>query len=304
MIKRFWYVLPLLIIVICLWLIPHGVKKLSFKPVKGIRFTEGKRIFTNGLVFDKHGYQLEPSWKLYLVDDDSVMVFSPKMKRYYGFHVYFDHDSIFNMVDAWFKLKEINKDSLMLQALRVENRVIMNNDEGSKVQLTFYSDRYLKSRKIKNAASLGLPRLNDTAYIRQRASLANSHLDSAFSARNPVVLSSRSDLVKVEKVVSLSTPLNKIDPSVDYLYPEYNITINKAYEDFDYSFSVFVDDMGLMHFRKSEIPYPSAFQKTYTDVMKGLISGYLKVYLDITPGKTLGIAHTSVILLNVTGKKQ
>lgn len=298
MIKRFWYAPPLLIIAVFIFTRHYGKTGLFFSAVKDIRFTEVKRRFNNGLVFDKQGYQLEPSWKLYFTADDSVNVYSPKMKRFYGFHVYFDHDSVFNMVDAWFKLKHLGKDSIVLQALRVENKVIKDDDEGSKVYLTFYPDN-----KIKNTSIPGLPTRNDTAYIQSRAKLANSKMDSAFSARYPVVLTSKSPLVKVEKVVSVSTPLSKIDPSVDYLYPEYNITINKAYEDFDYSFSVFVDDRGLMHFRKSTIPYPSAFQKTYTDVMKGIIDGYLKLYLDVTPGKTLGIAHTSVILLNVTGKR-
>ena len=302
MIKRYWYVPAILFIIFCLWLQPYGKKRISFNAIKGIRFSEIKRKFSTGLVFDKQGYQLEPLWKLYFISDDSVMVFSPKMKRYYGFHVYFDHDSIFNMVDAWFKLKKVSKDSLSLQALRVENKVI-KDDEGSKVYLTFYSEPYLKSGKIKNLNSLGPPGRKDTLYIQSRAKLANSNLDSAFSARQPADLKSRSDLVKVEKIVSASTPFEKIDPSMDYLLPEFNITIHKAYEDFDYSFSAFVDVQGKILFRKSQIPYPPEFQKTYTDVMKGIIDGYLKIYVDVTPGKTLGIAHTSIILLNITGKK-
>src|ERR1700742_3563821 len=124
----------------------HTKRGLPFGTVKGMNFKEVRRIFSNGLKFDKQGYQLEPAWDLYFLSDDSVLVFSPKMKKYYGFHVYFDHDSIFNMVDAWFKVKKITKDSLVFQALRVENKVILDNGEGSKVYLTFYSDPYKKSR--------------------------------------------------------------------------------------------------------------------------------------------------------------
>ena len=89
---------------------------------------------------------MAPLWKLYFISDDSVMVFSPKMKRYYGYHVYFDHDSIFNTVDAWLKVKKVNGDSLVLQAHQVENKIIRDNDEGSNVFLTFYSYKYLKAR--------------------------------------------------------------------------------------------------------------------------------------------------------------
>ena len=51
-------------------------------------------------------------------------------------------------------------------------------------------------------------------------------------------------------------------------------------------------------------PILPEYKATYEQVMKGLIDGYLHHYLDITPGNTLGIAHASSILLNVTGKKE
>jgi hypothetical protein len=282
----------------------YGKPGLPFGIVKGTRFTEVRRAFNTGLVFDKQGYQLEPSWKLYFLSNDSVMVFSPKMKRFYGFHVYFDHDSIFNMVDAWLKLKKIDKDSLVFQALRVENKVILNDDEGSNVFLTFYSDQYIKSGLAKNIQKMGIPGAKDSLFIKARAKLANGSMDSAFSAREPVILKSKNGLLKVEKVNTVSSPLNKIDSSIDYLYPEYNITIHKAYEDFDYSFTVFVDDKGKMHFGKSTIPYSQEYKKTYEGVMNGIMKGYLEHYLEITPGNTLSIPHTSSILLNVVGKKQ
>jgi hypothetical protein len=277
-------------------------RALPFSAVKGTGFTEVRRVFDTGLKFDKMGYQLEPSWKLHFISDDSVQVFSPKMKRYYGFHVYFDHDSIFNMVDAWFKLKKITTDSLVLQALRVENKIIMDDDEGSKVFLTFYSDRYIKSGTV-NIKKIGTPGPRDTLFIKKQAKLANDKIDSAFSAREPVIFKSKTPLVTVEKVKNISTGLVKIDASDDYISPEYNITIHKAYEDFDYSFYVFVDDKGKMYFRKSTVPYYPEFKATYEQIMKGIINGYLQHYLEITPGSTLGIAHTSSILLNVLGKK-
>lgn len=282
----------------------HHKKTLPFGTVRGTHFTEVRRIFDNGLKFDKQGYQLEPSWDLYFIADDSVLVLSPKTKKYYGFHVYFDHDSVFNMVGTWFKVKKIAKDSIILQALRVEEKIIEDNDEGSKVYLTFYSDRYKKSRSAEYIQKMGLPGLKDTLFIKAKAKLANSKMDSAFAARKPVELKSKTPLVTVEKVKNVSTDLEEIDAADDYLAPEYNITVHKAYEAFDYSFYVFVDDKGKMYFRKSVVPYMPEFKKAYEQIMKTITAGYLQHYLEVTPGKTLGIAHTSSILVNVTGKTE
>ena len=59
-----------------------------------------------------------------------------------------------------------------------------------------------------------------------------------------------------------------------------------------------------MFFWKSSVLYSSEYKATYEKVMKGIADGYLQRYLKITPGNTLGIAHTSSILLNVKGKTQ
>ena len=282
----------------------HNKRGLPFGTVKGTHFKEVRRIFSNGLKFDKQGYQLEPSWDLYFLSDDSVLVFSPKTKKYYGFHVYFDHDSIFNMVDAWFKVKKIAADSLIFQALRVEKKIILDDDEGSKVFLTFYSDPYMKSHSAESIQKMGIPGPKDTLFIKARTKLANNKIDSAFAAREPIILKSKSHLLTVEKVNSVSTPIQEVDAADNYLAPEYNITIHKAYEDFDYSFYVYVDDKGKMYFRKPTIPYYPEHRATYERIMRGLINGYLYHDLDITPGSTLGIAHVSSILLNVEGKKE
>ena len=119
-----------------------------------------------------------------------------------------------------------------------------------------------------------------------------------------MVLKSKSKLLTVEKVNSVSTPIQEVDAADNYLNPEYNITIHKAYENFDYSFYVYVDDNGQMHFKESVVAYGAyghQYKAIYDQVMKGIIQGYLQLYLDITPGKTLSIPHTSSILLNVKG---
>jgi hypothetical protein len=208
------------------------------------------------------------------------------------------------MIDAWFKLKKLAPDSMLLQALRVENKIIKDDDEGSKVYLTFYSDHYIKSHNAKKIEAMGLPDKKDTTFIRQRAAFANAKPDSSFAAREPVGLKSRSPLISVEKLKAESTPINEVDAADDYLTPEYNINIHKAYEDFDYSFYVYVDEKGKMTYRKSTVPYSAEYKNTYEQIMKAIVSGYLMHYLEITPGNTLGIQHTSSILVNVTGKKE
>ena len=295
------FYLPLLFILLCFSCKNFRRAGLQFGDFKDIHFKEVKRVYTNGLQFNNHGYQLEPLWQLSFVSDDSVNVFSPKMKRYYGFHVYWDHDSIFNMVDAWFKLKKLTKDSMVVQALRVEEKVIKDDDEGSKVVLTFYSDKYIKTQDVKKIQAMGLPGKNDTAFIRKRIAKTNASPDSLFAAREPVMLKSLSPMIKVEKVEHESTPIDKVDPSEAYMEPEYNITIHKAYEAFNYIMYVYVDDKGKMTFRNSAIPLMPEFKNSYEQVMRGIVNGYLMHYLDITPGKTLGIPHTTYILLNVNG---
>ena len=298
--RRFY--LPLLLIMLCFSCKNFRRAGLPFGDFKGIHFKEVKRVYTNGLQFNNHGYQLEPLWQLSFVSDDSVNVFSPKMKRYYGFHVYWDHDSIFNMVDAWFKLKKLTTDSMVVQALRVEEKVIKDDDEGSKVVLTFYSSKYIKSQDAKKIQAMGLPGKNDTAFIRKRIAKTNANPDSLFAAREPVVLKSLSPLIKVTKVEPESTPIDKVDPSEAYMEPEYNITIHKAYEAFSYIMYVYIDEKGKMTFRNSAVPLMPEFKNSYEQVMRGIVNGYLMHYLDITPGKTLGIPHTTYILLNINGK--
>jgi hypothetical protein len=277
---------------------------LPFGDMKGIHYTEVRRIFNTGLVFDKQGYQLAPVWRFYFVSDDSVQVFSPKKQRYYGFHIYYDHDLIFNMVDSWLQMLKLTPDSILFRTLRVnEKREILLDDEGSNVYMTFYSDAYLKKKKAEVVKRMGLPSAKDTAYIKTRSALANRVLDSAFSAREPVIMKSTSLFVQAERVVKQEDPLSDMDPAEDYLYPEYNITIHHAYEDFGYSISAFVDEKGGVYFRKSQIPYSHEFETTYDKIIKSIIAGYVARYVNVTPGTTLGIPHTSIIVLNLTGKK-
>ncbi|HWD86922.1 MAG TPA: hypothetical protein VG367_02270 [Mucilaginibacter sp.] len=277
---------------------------IPFGDFKNITYNEVRRVFDNGLVFDKQGYQLSPVWKFHFVSDDSVQVFSPKKQRYYGFHVYYDHDQIFNMIDSWLQLQKMNSDSIVFRSLRVnEKKQILMDDEGSKVFMTFYSDAYLEKKNTGAIKKMGLPGVKDTVFIRQRSNLANTHPDSAFSAREPVVFKSASPYVIAERVVNTGDPFSDLDPDEDYLYPEYNITIHHAYEDFAYLFSAFVDDKGKITFRKSQIPYSKEFEASYDNAIKAILAGYVARYVQVIPGNTLGIPHTSIITINLTGKK-
>jgi len=172
--------------------------------------------------------------------------------------------------------------------------------------MTFYSDQYLKKKDPEKVKKMALPDVKDTVYIRNRSKQVNAIPDSAFSAREPALLKSNSPYVIVEKVKSDSVSkfqVEPVDPAQDYLFPEYNITVHKAYEDFAYSCSAFVDEKGGIRFRKSIIfSYPE-FAAKNEQIIKAIIDGYVKRYVDVKPGSTLGIPHKSIILINLTGKK-
>ena len=89
-----------------------------------------------------------------------------------------------------------------------------------------------------------------------------------------------------------------------YLSPTFDIVIHHAYEDFSYSFTAFVDENGKLTFRKNLMFMSPEFKASTIATLKAITDGYLKLYLDVKPGRTLGIAHTSIIFLNVLGYKK
>src|ERR1700709_2565378 len=56
--------------------------KNLLKQIKGIHFTEVKRVFDNGLSFSPVGYQLTPEWRISFPSVDSVTIYSPKKGRF------------------------------------------------------------------------------------------------------------------------------------------------------------------------------------------------------------------------------
>jgi len=196
--------------------------------------------------------------------------------------------------------KKVTKDSMIFQVMQVETNVIYLLR--SNVYMTFYADDYIKKKKLDLATLQKTDRL-DTAFVRQRSELANTYSDTIFAGHEPVVLKSKSPLLTVEKVKVERTRENHYDTSDSYMYPEYNITIDKAYQNFSYWFTAVVDTKGQIHFKRSLVNYVD-YKDLFIRNIKGIIDGYLKAYLAVTPGSTLGITHNTVITLNVVGKKK
>ena len=270
--------------------------------IKGISYTEVRRRFDNGLSFSNVGYQLIPEWRISFPSIDSINIYSPKKKHFLNAPVVFDHDSIFSMAWAWLKLKQLSKDSLKFMVLHVDGHLIL--DEKEHVFMTFYSNDYIKNVLHSDTSKLWKPSKKDTAYIREKTIMAKYIPDSAFAGTEPPVLKSRGPLVTVQKEVTAADDVNGGKLYDDYLSPTFDITIHHAYADFSYSYTAFVDESGTITFRKSMVPLSEEFLHSWTSAMKGITDGYLKVYLKVSPAKTLGIPHRSIIFLNVVGYKK
>jgi hypothetical protein len=269
--------------------------------IKGISYTEVARKFDNGLSFSPVGYQLVPEWRISFPSNDSVNIFSPKKQRFLNAPVVFDHDSIFNVAWAWLKLKHLSKDSLKFMVLHVVDDTIVA--EKTHVFMTFYSNDYIKNALLSDTNKLWMPSAKDTTYIKQKVDKANASLTDAFAGTQPATLISRTPLLDIKKKLAKDDEVNGAKSYDDYLSPTFDITIHHAYTDFSYSYTAFVDEHGTITFRKSIIFLYPEFVKPYSEAMKGITNSYLKLYLNVTPAKTLGMAHSSIIFLNVVGYK-
>jgi hypothetical protein len=276
--------------------------KNLIKIIQGIRYTEVRRQFDNGLSFSPVGYQLIPEWKIAFPSLDSVNIYSPRKHKFLNAPVVFDHDSIFDVAWAWLKLKHLSKDSLKFEVLHVSDNII--HDEKVHVYMTFYSNDYLKNVLHRDTALIVAPTRRDTAYVKAKILKANTVLDSAFAGTDPVKLKAKSPLISVEKDTVEQQEINGGASYDQYLLPTFNIVIHKAYDDFNYLYSVFVDENGKLIFRKANQLMMPEFKVSTITAMKGITEGYLKLYLNVTPGKTLGIPHNSIVLLNVSGNKR
>lgn len=282
--------------------IKHNGKKdlLSFKSVEGISYSEISRRQKNGLSFTEYGFQLEPQWKLKFVSDDSVSIYSYDRKAFFNFPLTRGYDSVFNTIGTWLKLRKMNKDSLVLEVLKPEADSL--DVTGAGVFMTFYANNYIQNVLHTDLATLRQASRRDSLFIKSLVNRSNSDFKEAFAARQPVVLVSKNPSVKVNKWKAEGDIFNGFDTSDDYFNPTFNITINKAYTNFYYSFSVYVDDRGEMHYGKPLIPFMDGSEKTFTRLSRAVMNSYLKHYLQVIPGKTLNMVHASLIKLHVEGK--
>ncbi len=275
----------------------------SFEHVKGIRYSEIRREFDNGVAIDHNGFHLEPEWQIYFTGNDSVKIFSEEKNKYMPYRIFHSHKNLFQFARRWFRVKHLGRDSILLQAMEVYDRKI--DEDASQVYMTLYSENYIRNRLHTTIEKLRSPTRNDSLYVRYRAIQANSDPDSAFAARSPVVFRSKSRVLEVQKLIPNADPnlgeFSKID---QYLNPAYSIRINNAYRDFKYSFYMTVGHQGKMQFKKFNFPIESEFIEQKTTIAKGIIDVYLKNLLEVTPGKTLGYPHTSVVEVFVVGKRR
>jgi len=275
---------------------------ISFKAFNGIDYSEVARRQKNGLSFNEYGYQLEPQWKMKFVSDDSVSVFSPTKNTFINFPLTRGYDSIFNAARSWLKIKKMSKDSIVMEILQAKGDSIDIN--GSKVYMLFYADNYVKNVLHTDTSILRRPSRKDTLFVKGLVAKANSNIAKAFSARQPVQLISRSSQITVKQKITPPDITNNFDSSDDYLDPNFDITINKAYKDFYYSFEVCVDDKGQMHYVKPLIDFSMSddFKATYIRLSQGIMNSYLQYYFKVVPGSTLGFAHASTISVHVEGR--
>ena len=275
-------------------------KRPPFLPIAGIDFYEARRSFDNGLSFDTIGFQQEPIWMLRFINNDTVSIYSPTLNMMGEYPIYYDHDSIFNFGTEWFRVKSLDKDSMLFQRLSVKGLRV--KESLSNVYMKFYSESFIRDSLKTTVEELRKPNRADSVFIRSRVERANRNpliIDSVFSARDGVQLRSINQNLSVSRYEY--DPGEAIGKSLAYryLYPEFDIEINKAYKDFYYSFSVLVDQYGKMSVGKF-ITSPE-FEESRERVLQGIIDVYLQNWMEIKPGTTLGMPHSTLIMLHVKG---
>lgn len=275
------------------------LRDFSFAPVKGIRYQEVKRRFSDNVSFNKDGFMQEPSWIIEVAAEDTMMAWSPQKQMMQKFYLQYDHGNVYNFAAEFFKVKHISQDSLVFQRIQVDGRVIAA-DIRSDVNMTFYAQNYIKNKLKTTAAELQKPTKADTLFIKKRAAEVNANSDSAFAARIPVQFIPKSKIVKVEKISTVDK-LAKRTAAYDYMYPQYRIEINRAYKDFAYQCSAIVDANGTIRIQQvyGVLPEDAEPRKK---VIQGVADIYIRNLFNVIPGTTLNISHNSEITLSIIGK--
>lgn len=266
-----------------------------------MKFIEVRREFDTGLSFSQQGFQQIPEWTLYFLQGDSVKIYSPFEKRYIHYPIYFDHGKVINFAREFLRVKHISRDSIVLQLLRVQARIV--NQDLSKVYMRFYSENYIKNVLHADPDSLRKPNTRDTIFIKSLIGRTKRYPnigDSLFAARQPVLLRSKVDWISVVKKKLAKSDID-YRASDEYLYPEYTINIQNAYKDFSYTFTAYVDQHGKItvgRFASIEEDFVAPQRR----VMQGIVDLYLHRFLEITPGQTLGMSHSTEITLHLRGQ--
>lgn len=275
------------------------LRDFTFAPVKGIRYEEVKRRFSDGLSFNKDGFMQKPSWIIEVAAEDTMMAWSPQKQIMQKFYLQYDHGNVYNFAEEFFKVKHISKDSLVFQRVQVDGKVIAA-DIRSDVNMTFYAQKYIKDKLKVPAAKLQQTTKADTLYIQKLASTINLNSDSAFAATSPVQFIPKSKIVTVEKLSTVDKLLKRT-AAYDYMYPQYKIVIDRAYKDFAYQCSAVVDSKGTIRVQNVYGVLPEDMEPR-KKVIQGVADIYLRNLFTVIPGSTLGIAHNSEITLNIVGK--
>ncbi len=271
--------------------------------IRGIRYTEVKRRFSNGLSFDTLGFEQEPSWIIQFKKPDTVLAYDPRQKIMQAFFLQYDHADVYNFAKEWFRFKLVSRDSLVFQRLQVNKREIMTGIR-SDVNMTFYADNYIKNVLHTQAEKLQRPTKADTLFVSKLVARANrnpTNTDSVFAARQIAQLSPLDNRCTVEFLSSVDR-LNGRTEAYDYLYPRYRIVIFQAYKEFAYEFNILVDEHGKLQLGKFFTNLPE-YRETRKKVLAGITSVYLQNLLKIKPGSTLGMPHASEVTVTVTGRK-
>jgi hypothetical protein len=274
----------------------------AFNKVNGIRFFEVKRRFRNGLSFNKDGFQHEPRWIIQFKAPDTMMAYSPE-HGFEAFYLQFDHGQVYNFANEFFRAIYIGKDSLVLQRLQVDGKVIAGNDDvRSDVYSTYYTKDFIENKLHTTIGEIQKPTRADTLYIKQLAAKAAkepSNPETAFAAREPVVFIPKGKFVTVEKISTFDKN-NYRTYSYDYMYPQYKIKILKSYKAFNYSFSVIVATNGKMYVNRVDGVMPDDVPPRKR-LLQGITDVYLQNLFKIEAGKTLGVPHGSEVTIYLTG---
>lgn len=280
-----------------------STRDLNFDQLKGIKFYEVKRRFSNDLSFNEDGFMQKPSWIIQFISSDSLEAYSPEKKIMQGFHLHYDHGRIYNFAREWFRIKQIGKDSLNIQRLHLKGKNI-SNDIRSDVNVTFYSENYINNVLKTTVEELQKPTRADTLFIQKLTDKSNqdpANPKMAFAATETVQFKPLSDMIRVRQISHVDKLSEKTE-SYDKLYPHFWVDIDRAYDNFGYDFTAVVDATGKMHLNTIGQTLPENVEAR-TKTTQAIIDVYFQNLFKIIPGTTLGIPHSTLITISVVGKK-